>query len=99
MFDEGKLYKRKFYLHVGPTNSGKTYQALQALRKASSGVYLGPLRLLALEVCETLNYDGIPCDLLTGEEAIEVPGANITASTIELCDYQKHYEVAVIDEA
>lgn len=34
----------------GPTNSGKTYQALQALAAAKRGVYCGPLRLLAMEV-------------------------------------------------
>jgi ATP-dependent RNA helicase SUPV3L1/SUV3 len=35
---------------AGPTNSGKTYQALQALASAKRGVYCGPLRLLAMEV-------------------------------------------------
>lgn len=99
LFEDGKLLKRKFYLHVGPTNSGKTYHALQALKQAESGVYLGPLRLLALEVFENLNRDGIPCSLLTGEECYEMPGSDITASTIELLDYYKHYDVAVIDEA
>lgn len=44
--------KRHFILHVGPTNCGKTYQALQRLRTAYKGIYLGPLRLLALEVYE-----------------------------------------------
>lgn len=89
---------RKFVVHVGPTNSGKTYAAMQALKQAGSGVYLGPLRLLALEMYDTLNADGVPCTLLTGEERIEVPFAKATASTIEMCDYGKHYEVAVIDE-
>ena len=42
--------QRTFVLHIGPTNSGKTYQALQALARCGRGVYLGPLRLLALEV-------------------------------------------------
>ena len=75
---------RRFILHVGPTNSGKTYDAIQALRKAGTGVYLGPLRLLALEMFDTLNSYGALCELLTGEEFIRVPGAQITASTIEL---------------
>ena len=90
---------RKFILHVGPTNSGKTYDAIQALRKADTGVYLGPLRLLALEMFDTLNSYGALCELLTGEEFIRVPGARLTASTIELCDFRKRYDVAVIDEA
>lgn len=37
---------RKIIYHAGPTNSGKTYNALKAMSEASSGVYLGPLRLL-----------------------------------------------------
>lgn len=90
---------RRFILHVGPTNSGKTYDAIQALKAAGSGVYLGPLRLLALEMYDTLNSYGALCELLTGEEFIRVPGAKLTASTIELCDYRKRYDVAVIDEA
>ena len=39
----------------------------QALRKAKNGVYCGPLRLLAMEVAEQLNAEGIYCNLLTGE--------------------------------
>lgn len=35
---------------AGPTNSGKTYSALQSLSAAKRGVYAGPLRLLAMEV-------------------------------------------------
>eukprot|EP00983_Pelagomonas_calceolata_P131188 1161751-Pelagomonas_calceolata.AAC.3 len=42
-------------LAAGPTNSGKTYSAMQALSAAQSGVYCGPLRLLAVEVHEKLN--------------------------------------------
>ncbi len=99
IFEEGRQLKRHFVLHIGPTNSGKTYWALQKLGQAETGVYLGPLRLLALEVFERLNMDGCPCSLLTGEEFIDVPGADITASTVELADYETHYDVAVIDEA
>lgn len=90
---------RRFILHIGPTNSGKTYDALQALKEARTGVYLGPLRLLALEMYDTLNMQNVRCELLTGEEFIRVPGAQITASTIELCNFTKRYDVAVIDEA
>jgi len=58
--------KRKFIVHAGPTNSGKTYTALQRLRQARSGIYCGPLRLLALEVYEELNEDGVATNLATG---------------------------------
>jgi len=48
----------------GPTNSGKTYNALQSLASAGRGVYCAPLRLLAMEVYETLNHRGVYCDLV-----------------------------------
>ena len=99
LIDDARQLNRKFILHVGPTNSGKTYQAMQALRAAQTGVYLGPLRLLALEMFDTLNADGYPCSLLTGEEYEEREGARYTASTIEMCDFAARYDVAVIDEA
>ncbi|CAE6434530.1 unnamed protein product [Rhizoctonia solani] len=51
--------RRKIIMHVGPTNSGKTYNALQALAGAESGVYAGPLRLLAHEVWTRINKGSI----------------------------------------
>lgn len=90
---------RHFVLHLGGTNSGKTYTALEALKEADSGVYLAPLRLLAYEVYEKLNRDGYPCSLLTGEESAPVEGSCFTASTMEMADYSRQYETAVIDEA
>lgn len=86
-------------LHVGPTNSGKTHQALQALSAAGTGWYLAPLRLLAFEVFDRLNRDGVRCNLLTGEEHIEVEGATITAATIEMFNPQRSGACVVIDEA
>ncbi len=90
---------RRFVVHVGPTNSGKTHDALHALAAAPSGTYLGPLRLLAYEQFERLNQAGCPCSLLTGEESVGVPGAHHVSSTVEMADYQTPVEVAVIDEA
>ena len=34
--------KRRFVLHIGPTNSGKTYEALQKFQNAEEAVYLAP---------------------------------------------------------
>lgn len=90
--------KRHHYFYLGPTNSGKTYQALQTLEKAQSGVYLAPLRLLAMEVRDRLVAAGVPCNLITGEERVIMPGARHTASTIEMMNPAKAVEVAVIDE-
>ena len=47
-----------YILHIGETNTGKTFRSLESLKQASSGCYLAPLRLLALEVYEKLNADG-----------------------------------------
>jgi ATP-dependent RNA helicase SUPV3L1/SUV3 len=54
-YENARSLKRTFHVHVGPTNSGKTHHALRALAAAKSGVYAGPLRLLAHEVWERLN--------------------------------------------
>jgi len=85
--------------HIGPPNSGKTHDALLRLGEAGSGWYLAPLRLLAWEVYDRLNQRGIPCNLLTGEEYMEVEGAEITAATIEMFNPQRSGEVVIIDEA
>ncbi len=90
---------RHFILHIGPTNSGKTYQALERLKAAQNGVYLGPLRLLALEVYERMNGLGVPCTMLTGQECIVEPKSRVTASTVEMADFEKDYDIVVIDEA
>lgn len=98
-FPETLAMNRHFILHIGPTNSGKTFQALERLKKAGRGLYLGPLRLLALEVYEKMHECGIPSTMLTGQECIADPNSRITASTVEMADFGLLYDVAVIDEA
>ncbi len=90
--------ERTFEYFVGPTNSGKTHAAIDLLKEARSGVYLAPLRLLALEVYERLNELGVPTSLVTGEERIIIPNAMHVSSTIEMVDLSRKYDVAVIDE-
>ena len=90
---------RKITMHVGPTNSGKTYHALKELMAAPSGVYCGPLRLLAWEIHEKLCAEGVPCDLLTGQERVRHEGAMHTACTIEMASTGERIDCAVIDEA
>ena len=41
--------------HLGPTNSGKTYAALEELAAKGAGVYAGPLRMLAQEAQRRLG--------------------------------------------
>ena len=99
LYPKARKLNRHFILHIGPTNSGKTYEAIECLKKAKSGAYLAPLRLLAYEQFDKMNKDGVHCNLLTGEEQIEVPFSNHVASTIEMVDLSKFYECVVIDEA
>uniref|UniRef100_A0A673FXC5 ATP-dependent RNA helicase SUPV3L1, mitochondrial n=1 Tax=Sinocyclocheilus rhinocerous TaxID=307959 RepID=A0A673FXC5_9TELE len=101
-YPEARSIQRKIVFHAGPTNSGKTYHAIQRFLAAKSGVYCGPLKLLAHEIYEKSNDAGVPCDLVTGEERIFVdPEGRLSghiASTIEMCSVTTPYEVAVIDE-
>lgn len=104
-----RRYHRKVILHVGPTNSGKTHQALAALAQARTGVYAGPLRLLAHEVYTRFNKGNIgglirprACNLVTGEEQRIVAPISATETilscTVEMIPHNKLFDVVVIDE-
>uniref|UniRef100_A0A667I6K9 ATP-dependent RNA helicase SUPV3L1, mitochondrial n=1 Tax=Lynx canadensis TaxID=61383 RepID=A0A667I6K9_LYNCA len=84
-YPEARAIQRKIIFHSGPTNSGKTYHAIQKYLSAKSGVYCGPLKLLAHEIFER----GVPCDLVTGEERVTVEPdgkqAAHVACTVEMC--------------
>uniref|UniRef100_A0A4W2G8S8 RNA helicase n=1 Tax=Bos indicus x Bos taurus TaxID=30522 RepID=A0A4W2G8S8_BOBOX len=101
-YPEARAIHRKIIFHSGPTNSGKTYHAIQKYLSAKSGVYCGPLKLLAHEIFEKSNAAGVPCDLVTGEERVSVDPdgkqAAHVACTVEMCSVTTPYEVAVIDE-
>ncbi len=98
LFPLARDLRRKLTLHIGPTNSGKTYQAMQKLRNADTGYYLAPLRLLALEGYETLKEQGVESSLITGEEQILNEEATHISSTIEMMNYEVDVDVCVIDE-
>ncbi len=89
----------QYVLHVGETNTGKTYQAIKRMKSANSGIYLAPLRLLALEIYESLNEDGIPCSLKTGEEEKIIENASHLSCTVEMFREKDYYDIIVIDEA
>lgn len=88
-----------FVLHIGETNTGKTHQALTRMKEAESGLYLAPLRLLALEVYDKLNSEGISCSLKTGEEEKVTEGASHISCTVEMFYEKDFFDVIVIDEA
>jgi ATP-dependent RNA helicase SUPV3L1/SUV3 len=95
---DARRKNRKIIYHMGPTNSGKTWNSIEALSKAKKGCYLAPLRLLASELFDTLNEKGCKTNLLTGEEVIEVEGATHYSSTIEMARLNEEFDCVVIDE-
>ncbi|MBP5624687.1 MAG: hypothetical protein J6X36_07445 [Lachnospiraceae bacterium] len=98
LYPLARKMKRHFVLHIGPTNSGKTYDALEALKRAKKGIYLAPLRLLAFEIYDRLNDAGVKCNMITGEEEIFIEDATHSSATIETLSTSEIYDVAVIDE-
>ncbi|MGZ5207453.1 MAG: helicase-related protein [Sulfuricurvum sp.] len=98
LFPLARSLRRKLVLHIGPTNSGKTYTAMEQLRRGGTGYYLAPLRLLALEGYEDLRDHGINASLITGEEQIVDEDATHISSTIEMLSFESEVDCAVIDE-
>ncbi|KIY73879.1 hypothetical protein CYLTODRAFT_385936 [Cylindrobasidium torrendii FP15055 ss-10] len=73
IYPYARSMSRRFIMHVGPTNSGKTHNALRALAAAKSGTYAGPLRMLAHEIWTRLNLGQIvPAGVDEAELADEV---------------------------
>ena len=83
--------------HLGPTNSGKTYDALRFLAETGRGVYAGPLRMLAQEAHRRLagELGADQVGLVTGEERVN-EHAPIVCCTVEMAPPSGH--VLVLDE-
>jgi ATP-dependent RNA helicase SUPV3L1/SUV3 len=96
-FPVARAMKRKVIAWLGPTNSGKTHRAIIELSAAQSGMYLGPLRLLALEQRDRMVELGCPCSLITGEERDEQSPTH-SARTVEMTDFSRRFSVCVLDE-
>src|SRR5438067_1639246 len=83
--------------HLGPTNSGKTHDALRFLVESGRGVYAAPLRMLAQEahrrLASELGDDAV--GLVTGEERVN-PAAPIICCTAEMAPLRG--ETLVLDE-
>ena len=85
---------------LGPTNTGKTYYAMDRMLAHSSGVIGFPLRLLARE-----NYDKAVSQvgrsqvaLVTGEEKIIPPYAKYFCCTVESMPLNREFSFVCIDE-
>ena len=70
---------------LGPTNTGKTYVAIEKMLEFKSGIFGLPLRLLAREVYDKcVNKVGAEkVALITGEEKIIPSTANFFICTVE----------------
>ena len=85
---------------LGPTNTGKTYLAIERMLGHESGMIGFPLRLLARE-----NYDRIvkikgasQVALITGEEKIAPPSARYFVCTVESMPLDRTVSFLAVDE-
>ena len=85
---------------LGPTNTGKTYLAMDRMLGHASGMMGFPLRLLARE-----NYDRVcrirgqgAAALITGEERIVPPNPRYFLCTVEAMPLDRRVEFLALDE-
>ena len=85
---------------LGPTNTGKTYVAIEKMLGFETGIFGLPLRLLAREVYDKcVNKVGIEkVALITGEEKIIPSTANYFICTVESMPKNKIVDFIAIDE-
>ena len=92
--------KKKISAFLGPTNTGKTYSAIQRLLKYESGVIGFPLRLLARENYEFAKkfLSANRVALITGEEKIIPKNAKYFFCTVESIPENMSFQFVAIDE-
>jgi len=85
---------------LGPTNTGKTYYAIEQMLKYDSGIIGCPLRLLAREIYDKLvKKRGIlNIALITGEEKIVPTNAKYFVCTVEAMPKNLDVDFVAIDE-
>ena len=85
---------------LGPTNTGKTFQAIETMTSFDSGMIGFPLRLLAREVYDKVIKKVNPkkVALVTGEEKIIPADAKYFLCTVESMPIDKNLEFVGIDE-
>ena len=85
---------------LGPTNTGKTFLAIETMLSFDSGMIGFPLRLLAREVYDKIikkvSLDKVA--LITGEEKIIPTNAKYFLCTVESMPIDKHLDFVGIDE-
>ena len=94
------MSKNKITAVLGPTNTGKTFLAIETMLSFDNGMIGFPLRLLAREVYDKvikkINPDKVA--LITGEEKIIPSNAKYFLCTVESMPINKHLDFVGIDE-
>ena len=94
------MSKNKITAVLGPTNTGKTFLAIETMLSFDSGMIGFPLRLLAREVYDKIvkkiSIDKVA--LITGEEKIIPANAKYFLCTVESMPINKHLDFVGIDE-
>ena len=85
---------------LGPTNTGKTYVAIEKMLKHETGIFGLPLRLLAREVYDKCvsKVGTEKVALITGEEKIIPSTADYFICTVESMPKDKEVDFVAIDE-
>ena len=94
------MAKNKITAVLGPTNTGKTFLAIETMLSFESGMIGFPLRLLAREVYDKIikRIDPSKVALITGEEKIIPLNAKYFLCTVESMPIDKNLEFVGIDE-
>ena len=94
------MKKNKLVAVLGPTNTGKTYLAIETMLSFETGMIGFPLRLLAREVYDKVikKVDPSKVSLITGEEKIIPINAKYYLCTVESMPIDKNLEFVGIDE-
>tara|TARA_B100001559_G_scaffold295226_1_gene277441 strand:- start:1465 stop:3930 length:2466 start_codon:yes stop_codon:yes gene_type:complete len=85
---------------LGPTNTGKTFVAIEKMLEFDTGIFGFPLRLLAREVYDkcVAKVGSDKVALITGEEKIIPSSANYFICTVESMPKNKKVDFVGIDE-
>ena len=91
---------KKIVALLGPTNTGKTHEAIEKMLEFDTGIFGLPLRLLAREVYEKcVSKVGLELvALITGEEKIIPNSAKFFICTVESMPKDKIVDFIAIDE-
>jgi len=94
------MQKNKITAILGPTNTGKTFLAIETMLSFETGMIGFPLRLLAREVYDKViqKVDPKKVALITGEEKIIPSDAKYFLCTVESMPIDKNLDFVGIDE-